>query len=517
MPDGQPVVAGRVSRAEAGPAEGGPHDRAGLHQIRGISLPGQVDEHGLGGGIDRQDEFPVPDVPASQEVRCLHDIRIVSAGASGDDALLHPELSVRDLIPKREGRPPAGNLLRFLFHLGKDILQVRVQLVDGIRVGGMEGQGDHGPDFGQIDINAAVVPGGVRRVQLLIILLTAVGLQEGARLPVRPPDGGKAGGLRRHDIHAVAEVRAHGGNAGPNEFHDLVFHISVAEHRADESQGDILGPDEGLRLTVQINADHVRPADVVGILQQLLDQLPAALADRHGSQRAVPSMAVRAQNHLSAAGVHLPHVLVNDGNVGRNKNAPVLFRGGEAEHMVVLIDGSAHGAQGVVAVCQHVGHGEMIHPRSLRGLYNPHERDVMGSHGVKAKAQLFHIVRKIVLLQNGPGDGPLPGLLPVRRAAPGGIILLRLRGRDNRGSFFQKYTAVVQSDHSCVPSFPLTRASILSRFPGHSCFFNAQNSKNTKRAAAGPRAVPAGQLPAGAENKRKTMPAPVSACIPVKL
>ena len=44
----------------------------------------------------------------------------------------------------------------------------------------------------------------------------------------------------------------------------------------------------------------------------------------------------------------------------RYVDAAVLFGTGKAEHVVILIDGSADRAQGVVAVGEHIRHRELL-------------------------------------------------------------------------------------------------------------------------------------------------------------
>ena len=58
--------------------------------------------------------------------------------------------------------------------------------------------------------------------------------------------------------------------------------------------------------------------------------------------------------------IMLAGVLVDDGLVGGDVDAAVLLGGGQAEDVVVLVDGAAHGAEAVVTVGQHIGHGELL-------------------------------------------------------------------------------------------------------------------------------------------------------------
>ena len=65
---------------------------------------------------------------------------------------------------------------------------------------------------------------------------------------------------------------------------------------------------------------------------------------RQGAQGSVTGVGVRAQDHGSAFGQLLPGVGVDDALVGGDENASVLLGGGQAEHVIVLIDGAAHSA-----------------------------------------------------------------------------------------------------------------------------------------------------------------------------
>ena len=84
--------------------------------------------------------------------------------------------------------------------------------------------------------------------------------------------------------------------------------------------------------------------DVIGLAQQLTGQLGAALADGHTAVSTVPGVGVRTQNHLAGGGVPLTHVGVDDGLMGGDKLAAVLLGSGQAEVVVVLVDGAAYRA-----------------------------------------------------------------------------------------------------------------------------------------------------------------------------
>ena len=92
--------------------------------------------------------------------------------------------------------------------------------------------------------------------------------------------------------------------------------------------------------------------------EELLYEFGAAFTYRHGAEGAVTGVAVGAQNHLAAGSLHFAHVLMDDRKVGRDIVAAVFFCGGEAEHVVILVDSSADGAQRIVTVCEGVWNRE---------------------------------------------------------------------------------------------------------------------------------------------------------------
>ena len=270
-------------------------------------------------------------------------------------------------------------------------------------------------------------------------------LQVSAGVLVRAPDGGEAGRLRRHDVDSVAVIRRHAGDAGADELHDLVLHIAVLEDRADDRERDVLRADKRRRTALEIYGNDLGVVDIVGILQELLDELSPALADRHGAERTIARVRIGAEDHFAAAGVHLAHVLVDDGDVRRDIDPAVSPRGGETEHVVVLVDRAADGAERVVAVGEHIGHGKALHAGGLRRLDDADEGDIMGSHGVELQAQTLHVAGGVVRLEDGPGDRTFAGSFAV--------ILRRSVCRNKLGSVYQKDALIGESNHmTCLLS-----------------------------------------------------------------
>ena len=219
------------------------------------------------------------------------------------------------------------------------------------------------------------------------------------------PDGTEAAGFRGHNVDAAAVVHGQIGHAGAKELHDAVFHGALGERRANQGNGHVLGTHAGPGRTGEVDGNDPGIGDIIGLVQKLLDQLRAALADGHGAVSAVPGVGIGADDHFTAAGVHLPHVAVNDRLVGRDKLAAVLLGGAETEHVVIFVDGAAHGTEAVVAVGQHIGQGKLGETRGPGRLNDAHIGDVVGSHGVEFDFEEVHGPGGVVLGQNAIGHG----------------------------------------------------------------------------------------------------------------
>ena len=94
--------------------------------------------------------------------------------------------------------------------------------------------------------------------------------------------------------------------------------------------------------------------------------------------------------------------------IGGDIVAAVLDGGGQAEYMVVLVDGAAHGAQAIVAVGQHIGYGELRHAAGLGGLDHAHIGNVVGDEAVKCQVQQAVPPRGIVAAEDLVGHGLFP-------------------------------------------------------------------------------------------------------------
>lgn len=117
MADGQPVVGRRVAGAEARAAERRTHNRAGLHEVVDVATARKLKRHGLACGIDRQRELAAAGVGALEHAGSLDHGVVVAARAAGDNALLHVQLAVDDLIEQAKVCLALADLGGLEFHL----------------------------------------------------------------------------------------------------------------------------------------------------------------------------------------------------------------------------------------------------------------------------------------------------------------------------------------------------------------------------------------------------------------
>ena len=442
--DRKAVVGGRVAGAEARAAERRAHDRTGLHEVVDVTTTRKFERHGLARGIDRQRELAAAGVGALEHASSLDHGVVVAARAAGDNALLHVQLAVDDLVEQAKVRLALADLGGLELHLVKDVLEVLVELVDLKAVGRMERQRDHGLDAGQIDLDAAVIVGDIGGLELAVVVAAAVHGQKRVRVLVGGPDARQAGGLGSHDVDAVAVVSRHARDAGAHKLHDLVLNVALGKDGTDDGERHVVRADAGARGAREVDGDNAGIGDIVGVTQQLLGQLPAALAHGHGAQGAVAGVRVGAQDHLAAAGKVLTHKGVDDGDVRRNEDAAVLLGRGKAKDMVVLVDGAAHGAQRVMAVGEHVGQRELLHARGARRLDDADKGDVVARHGVEANLERLGVAGRIVCLEDRIRDGAALGILGrLRNTALGS-----LGRRHNLAAAAQVDAVLVQLDHT---------------------------------------------------------------------
>ena len=282
----------------------------------------------------------------------------------------------------------------------------------------LEGQSDHGLDPVQRHLDDSVI---VRALGRRLTLVRVPAAQYGQMVPegvVGLPHGGQAGGLGGHHVDPGAVIHGQALYARSKELHDGVLHHALLEGGLHQRQRHVLRAHTGPGRPGEVDGDHLRIGDVIGFFQQLPGQLGPALADGHRPVSAVTGVGIGSQDHFAGGGVAFPHIGVDHALVGGDELAAVLLGGGQAEDVIVLVDGTAHGAQRIVTVGQHIGHREFRHAGGTGRLDDAHIGNVVGGHGVKSDRQLFHAPRRVVLGQDGIGHGPLFGFL--RCGQPGG-------------------------------------------------------------------------------------------------
>ena len=108
------------------------------------------------------------------------------------------------------------------------------------------------------------------------------------------------------------------------------------------------------RFARQVNGDNFGTFNVVGLTQQLFNQLRSPLADSQSAQRAVTRVTVRTEYHSAAARLHLTHVLMDYGNMRRHVITAVFFCRGKTESMVVRVYRTSDRTKRVVAVGKRI-------------------------------------------------------------------------------------------------------------------------------------------------------------------
>ena len=100
----------------------------------------------------------------------------------------------------------------------------------------------------------------------------------------------------------------------------------------------------------QVDGNHPRIGDVIGLLQELTGQLGPPLADSHSAVGSVAGMGVGDDGHIPGVNHHFTHILVNHRLVRGNENSAGFHAGALRILMHVSVDGPAYGAETVVAV-----------------------------------------------------------------------------------------------------------------------------------------------------------------------
>ena len=291
--DGERAVGRGITSAKAGAAEGGFHHRASQHELGRCAVFDQGQPLRFAGGVYGQVEGLIARGFAVENGSGKGDIFKVAASAASNDALINPHATVAHLGAHVQALGRVAKLAQgFGFHLGQQLGPVLGHFGHGVDIAGVEGQGDHGHDAAKINANQAVVAGRAFKAQFGVVFGAAMHGHVVAHLFVCGPDGRKTGGFGGHDVDAAAVFHRKTRHAGAHEFHDLVLHKAVFEHRANDGKGHVLRANAGAGRALKPHNNLLRVGDVVGLAQQLLDQLGAAFANGHDAQRAVAGVAV---------------------------------------------------------------------------------------------------------------------------------------------------------------------------------------------------------------------------------
>ncbi len=426
MPDAELVVGRGVGDTEAGAADAWPEGNAGERQLRSHALLHQVLHDGKRGRVHMQIQCGTVDgqhfaVFILQNVRNGHNVLEHAAGTAGNQGLIRIEIPVLKMLHDAEGLAVfALDLIALRFDIPENAFCVREEGADGHGVTRMEGQCNHGFHSAHIHLDEAVIVGSGCRRHSGVICGSAVLLKVGFRLFVGAPDGGEGSGFCHHDVDAHTEFHAEAADAVTHKFQNLIFVEAVRKGFGNDGEGHIHGTYTGAGHARQLHSQDRRQGNVIGMAHELLHQLAAAFTDAHGAQCTVAGMGVRAQDHFSGTRHHFPHVLVEHTAIGRQENAAVAPGIGETEGMVILQDGAAHCAEGIVAVGEHIGDGEFLQSGGPGSLENVHIVVVRGHHGVEAQLQVLGIAGMIVLLQDLISHGPSAALCHSR------ICILRI-------------------------------------------------------------------------------------------
>ncbi len=417
MTDGEAVVGGNVTGTEARAAESGLDHHTGLEEFLGDVVAGGRKIHRRGLRVAAHRKVIVTDGLALQDRRSLGKVVVGTAGATGDEGLVGDELAVLHLGDEVDLDLVAEALAGVFLDPLEDLDRIGLELMDGVGVGRVERKGDHALLGGQVDADHAVVVRDLAGLQFLIRLGTLVEFEVLLDRLVGDPDGAEAGGLGGHHVDAVAEVDREFLDAGAGKLEDLVLHETALEHGLHQGDGDIVRAHAVARLALQPHENDLGSVDVPGVLEELLHQLATAFADTHVAQGAVTGVGVGTQDHVAAGREGLTGILVDNRLVRRNIDTAVLLRGGEAEHVVVLVDGTAHRAQGVVAVGHGIRNREFLETAGARRLDDTHIRDVVGDHRIETDTHFLALGAIDVMgTEDSVGDGVFAGLVRRRQA-----------------------------------------------------------------------------------------------------
>ncbi len=469
MADGERTVSRHIACAKARAAESGTDSGAGSHQGCDCTGAHKLHHHRLAGRINAECIITAATGATLEDSGRFRNAVIQAACAACDHALIHPQATILDLAAQIQCNILTAHQLLYILLAGiEDIFKVCIQLFNGIGIGRMHGQGNHRPNGRKIHFHKAVIIGKLCRCQGLIVLCTAMCRQIFLRCLISTPDGGQAGCLGRHCVDSIPSILAQGCNAGADKLHNLVFDITGLEQSANKCNGHVMRAAAYRQTAGHIYGNHAGARYIVGTAKQLLCQLAAALANRHGAQCTVTGMGVGAEDHLATAGKPLAHILMDNSQMRRNKDAAVFLCSGQTKAVIILVDSAANRTKAVVAVGKNIWHREFFQPGCAGRLDNVDKGDVVAGHGIKLDLQVFLIAARVMRLHDIPCNGALFGFIDSRRVkALCGQGLRRIAVRCNPLAAGKICTRCAAFNHFNRPLFcrPFAKRNCKCTFP----------------------------------------------------
>ena len=277
--------------------------------------------------------------------------------------------------------------------------------MNGVSVGRVERQRNHAFNLRKINADCHIVICRLAGLELFVFLGSCVRCVEVFHRFVRLPDRGQAGGFRCHNVNADSEIHAQILHARADKFKNLVGNKSVLEDFAAKSNRNVVRTYTLFRCVFKVNQNDFRGFYVPRVFQKLFNKLRTAFADAHGTHSAVTGVAVRAKNHLTAAGHHFSCILMNNRLICRNVNSAVLDCRRKTENVVVLVDCAADRAKAVVAVGQRIGNREFCKSACSCGLNDADVGDVVRNEGVELNLHPVFVFTGVVGVEYAVCDG----------------------------------------------------------------------------------------------------------------
>ena len=402
----QAVVGGHVAGTEARATECGLDDNASLEQFLSDAAARRGHINGRRLRIGRHREVVVTNGLVFHDGSSSREVVVGTARAACDDALVGIDLAVAHLVNEVYIDLRTEFLLSVLLDFLQNLDGIGLQFVNRHGVRRVERQCDHRLLLREVDANHGIVVSDLAGLQFLVALGALVDFVVMLHLVVGHPNRAQTGRLSGHDVDAVTEVDGQVLHAGAGKFQHLVLHETALKRCFHERNCHVVRADTLLRSAFEPYEHHFGSVDVPSVLQQLLYQLTTAFADAHITERTVARVAVGTQNHIAALHHCFTHILVDNGLVSRHIDAAVLLRSRKTEHVVVFVDGTANGAQRVVAVGHGIGQGEFLETTGAGGLNDAHVGDVVRCHCVETNAHLLTLrAVHVVCAENAVGDG----------------------------------------------------------------------------------------------------------------